>query len=80
MMGLRSILLLLAVLLFAFVTTAAPIPSEGGLTKKMLKQYKAKRSETPSRVARAALPSGYAARGATKRDATAAKPSQYYKH
>jgi len=50
MIGLRPILLLFAVLLFAFVATASPVtPNEGGLVKKALKQYKARRGETPTR-------------------------------
>ncbi|KAJ7491173.1 hypothetical protein FB451DRAFT_1222296 [Mycena latifolia] len=72
MIGPRSLLLLFAVLLFAFLVTAAPVPTEGGLVKKTLKQYKAKRGETPTRVARdPSAPSGYVKR---------ATPSQYYKH
>jgi hypothetical protein len=63
MIGPRSLLLLFAVLLFAFLVTAAPVPAEGGLVKKSLKQYKAKRGETPARAARGAVPSGYTARG-----------------
>ncbi|KAJ7677275.1 hypothetical protein B0H17DRAFT_1207189 [Mycena rosella] len=77
MIGPRTLLLLLAVLCFAFLATAAPIPEEGsaGLVKKALKQYKVKRGEVPTRVARdAAKPSGY---GVTKRDAAAgAQPSK----
>ncbi|KAJ7168392.1 hypothetical protein C8R43DRAFT_1121553 [Mycena crocata] len=81
MIGPRSLLLLFAVLLFAFLATAAPIPTEAGLAKKALKQYKAKRGETPTRIARDAKPSGYAARGVSKRDeAAAAKPSKVFKH
>ncbi|KAJ7118854.1 hypothetical protein C8R44DRAFT_878393 [Mycena epipterygia] len=81
MIGPRSLLLLFAVLFFVVLVAAAPIPIEGGLAKKSLKQYKAKRGETPTRVGRAAQPSGYYARGANKRDAAApATPSKYYKH
>ncbi|KAJ6546907.1 hypothetical protein B0H19DRAFT_1265885 [Mycena capillaripes] len=70
MMGPRALLLVFAVLLFAFVATAAPIPvTEGALAKKTLKQYKAKRGETAVRGARAAVPSGYVAK-------RAAAPSQ----
>lgn len=57
MIGPRALLLLFAVLLFAFLATAAPIPTEGGLVKKSLKQYKVKRGETPTRRD-AAKPSG----------------------
>ncbi|KAF7353732.1 hypothetical protein MVEN_01058500 [Mycena venus] len=76
MIGPRALLLLFAVLLFAFVAVAAPIPAaERGMAKKELKQYKVKRGETPTRVARdPATPSGYVA----KRDTP--KPSQVYKH
>ncbi|KAJ6606347.1 hypothetical protein DFH09DRAFT_1119907 [Mycena vulgaris] len=74
MIGPRSLLLLFAVLLFAFLVTALPVPEEGGLAKKSLKQYKVKRGETPTRVARdAAKPS----KALGKRDAAVPKPSKY---
>ncbi|KAJ6548113.1 hypothetical protein DFH09DRAFT_1366974 [Mycena vulgaris] len=62
MIGPRSLLLLFAVLLFAFLVTALPVPDEGGLVKKSLKQYKVKRGETPTRVARDAAKPSKAAR------------------
>ncbi|KAJ7063595.1 hypothetical protein C8F01DRAFT_1251120 [Mycena amicta] len=81
MIGTRAILLLFAVFLFAYMVIAAPIPADAGLVKKTLKQFVAKRGETPSRVGRAAaVPSGYNARGVTKRDdAALPKPSKGYR-
>ncbi|KAJ7460892.1 hypothetical protein B0H11DRAFT_156224 [Mycena galericulata] len=80
MIGPRSLLLLFAVLLFAFLVTASPVANEGGMVKKALKQYKAKRGEPPTRVARdASYPSGYyAAPGLGKRDGAGyPTPSKY---
>ncbi|KAJ7221651.1 hypothetical protein GGX14DRAFT_670654 [Mycena pura] len=79
MMGVRNLLLFCATLLFAFayVAVALPIPAESGVVKKELKQFKAKRGEMPTRVARGAKLS---ARGANKRDeALFPKPSKYYR-
>ncbi|KAJ6620313.1 hypothetical protein B0H10DRAFT_2216100 [Mycena sp. CBHHK59/15] len=80
MFSTRTLLLFLAVLLLAVLVTAAPIPVEG-LSKKSLKQYKAKRGEPPTRVGRdLPKPSGYTARGVSKRDdAALPKPSKGYK-
>jgi len=80
MMGVRSLLLVFATLLFAYAAVALPIRAESGVVKKELKQFKAKRGEMPTRVARGAKLSGYTARGANKRDeALYPKPSKIYR-
>nr|GAT52040.1 predicted protein [Mycena chlorophos] len=84
MPGTKAILFICALLLFALMAVAAPLPvGRDGVVKKALKQYKAKRGvDAPSRVGReaAAKPSGYFARGANKREEAALpKPSKGYR-
>ncbi|KAJ7611636.1 hypothetical protein FB45DRAFT_940545 [Roridomyces roridus] len=72
MIGLRSLVVYFTVLLFAFAVASPVTPNDGALVKKALKQFKMKRSETPTVRAPAAPSYVY-----KRAEAGAPQPSQY---